>query len=123
MSVKLVAHLMKVDLSTFSQEKVGALHGRIFRSVDGFVRFLRLSFLDFIPAILTGLFALTAVVMKQPIIGLVMLCVAPFSIFLTVRQLITRAPWSTSSDTVRPERVPDPYMPRPSNWATGEVAV
>src|SRR5262249_59317131 len=87
MSVRLVAHLMKVDLSTFSQEKVGALHGRIFRSVDGFVRFLRVGFLDFFPALMTGAFALAAVLGKQPLLGLVMLRVIPVSLFLTVRQL------------------------------------
>ena len=39
MSVRLVSHLMKVDLAVLSKDKVGALHGRIFRSVDGYVRF------------------------------------------------------------------------------------
>ena len=54
MCVRLVAHLMKVDLSALTHEQVGALHGRITRSVDGFVRFLRISFLDFFPAISDG---------------------------------------------------------------------
>jgi ATP-binding cassette subfamily B protein len=90
MSVKLVAHLMKVDLATFCQEKIGALHGRIFRSVDGFVRFLRVGFLDFFPALMTGAFALAAVLGKQPLLGLVMLGVIPVSLFLTVRQLISQ---------------------------------
>src|SRR5262249_48875607 len=53
MSVRVVNHLMKINLATLSKEKVGTLHGRIYRSVEGFVRFLRLSFLDFIPALLT----------------------------------------------------------------------
>ncbi|HYT89971.1 MAG TPA: ABC transporter ATP-binding protein [Gemmataceae bacterium] len=90
MSVQLVAHLLKVDLATFTQEKVGALHGRIFRSVDGFVRFLRVGFLDFFPALMTGAFALTAVLGKEPFLGLVMLGVIPVSVFLTVRQLISQ---------------------------------
>ena len=41
MSLKLMAHLMTVPLATLSREKVGTLHGKIFRSVDGLVRFLR----------------------------------------------------------------------------------
>jgi ATP-binding cassette subfamily B protein len=90
MSVELVAHLMKVDLAAFGKEKIGALHGRIFRSVDGFMRFLRIGFLDFLPAILTGLFALAAAVIKVPVLGLVMLGVIPVSVFLTVRQLISQ---------------------------------
>jgi ATP-binding cassette subfamily B protein len=90
MTVKLVGHLMKTDLSSLSQEMVGSLHGRIFRSVDGFVRFLRVSLLDFVPALLTGLFALTAAVTRQPLIGLVMVGVIPVAVYLTVRQLISQ---------------------------------
>src|SRR5437868_7067810 len=42
MSLRLIAHIMKGDLGALTKDKVGALHGRIFRSVDGLVRFLRL---------------------------------------------------------------------------------
>jgi ATP-binding cassette subfamily B protein len=90
MSVRLVSHLMKVPLASLTREQVGVLHGRIFRSVAGFVSFLRLSFLDFFPAILTGLFALTAALLKQPLLGLVMVGVLPIAVFLTVRQLLSQ---------------------------------
>ena len=90
MSVKLVAHLMKGDLAVLNHERVGALHGRILRSVDGFVRFLRVGFLDFLPAILTGAFALIAAVDKQPLLGLIMLGVIPTTLFLTIRQLLSQ---------------------------------
>jgi ATP-binding cassette subfamily B protein len=90
MMVRLVGHLLKVDLSSLTHEKVGALHGRITRSVDGFVRLLRLGFLGFFPALLTGLFALGATVYKQPWIGLAMLGVIPTSIALTAWQLISQ---------------------------------
>jgi ATP-binding cassette subfamily B protein len=90
MTVKLVSHLMKVDLDTLSVEKVGALNGRISRSVVGFVRFLRLGFLDFLPALMTGGFALVAALGKQPWLGLVMAGIMPVSFFLTVRQLISQ---------------------------------
>jgi ATP-binding cassette subfamily B protein len=90
MAVRLVAHLMRADLNTLSRDKVGALHGRIFRSVDGLVRFLRLSFLEFFPAILSGAFALAAAVAKQPVLGLVMLGIIPVAVWLTVRQLISQ---------------------------------
>ncbi len=90
MTVRLIDHLMKVDLATLNEEKIGTLHGRIQRSVVGFVRFLRLGVLEFLPALTTGAIALAATVSKQPILGLVMLGVAPFSIYLTVRQLVTQ---------------------------------
>jgi ATP-binding cassette subfamily B protein len=90
MSVRVVNHLMKINLASLSKEKVGSLHGRIYRSVEGFVRFLRLSFLDFVPALLTGSFALVAAVTKQPVLGIIMAGVIPMAIFLTVRQLISQ---------------------------------
>ncbi len=90
MSVRLVAHLMKGDLSTLNQERIGALHGRILRSVDGFIRFLRVGFLDFFPAILTGVFAVITALYKQPLLGLIMLGVIPTTVFLTIRQLLSQ---------------------------------
>jgi ATP-binding cassette subfamily B protein len=90
MTVRVVGHILKMDLSSLRDQRVGTLHGRITRSVDGFVRFLRLSFLDFLPALFIGGFALVAAVCKQPLLGLVMMGVIPVAIFLTVRQLITQ---------------------------------
>jgi ATP-binding cassette subfamily B protein len=90
MSVRVVNHLMKIDLASLSKEKIGSLHGRIYRSVEGFVRFLRLCFLDFSPALLTGTFALIAAVSKQPVLGLIMVGVIPTAVFLTIRQLISQ---------------------------------
>ena len=90
MCVRLIGHLMKVDLSILAQDQVGALYGRITRSADGFVRFLRISFLDFVPALLTGAFALTAALSKQPWVALAMVGVVPISLSLTIWQLITQ---------------------------------
>jgi ATP-binding cassette subfamily B protein len=90
MMVRLVSHLLRVDLSSLTHEKVGALHGRITRSVDGFVRFLRLGFLIFFPAVLTGLFALGATATKQPWVGAAMLGVIPASVALTAWQLVSQ---------------------------------
>jgi ATP-binding cassette, subfamily B, bacterial len=90
LSVKVVGHLMQADLSRLTHEKVGALHGRLFRSVDGFMRLLRLSFLDFFPAVIIGLMAILTAIGKQPLLGLAMLCVIPATMGLTVWQLISQ---------------------------------
>jgi ATP-binding cassette subfamily B protein len=90
MTVRVVGHLMQVDLVSITQEKLGALNGRIARSVAGFVRFLRVGFLDFLPAVLTGIFALSATLGKQPILALAMLGVIPVSLLLTVAQLLSQ---------------------------------
>jgi ATP-binding cassette subfamily B protein len=90
MNVRVVSHLMKVELSRLAEDQVGALYGRITRSVDGLVRFLRIGFLDFTPALFTGLFALWATLAKQPRMALVMAGVIPLSLLLTIWQLITQ---------------------------------
>src|SRR5262249_48332750 len=90
MSCRLISHLMRADTSVLAHDKLGTLHGRIFRSVDGFVRFLRVGFLDFLPAILTGGFALIAAVTKQPILGLIMVGVIPMAVWVTIRQLVSQ---------------------------------
>ncbi|CAN5534524.1 ABC transporter ATP-binding protein [soil metagenome] len=90
MTVRLVSHLLKVDLGTLAQERIGALHGRISRSVEGFVKFLRVTFSDFIPAILTALFALGAALQQEWRVGLVMLGVVPTSILITIWQVISQ---------------------------------
>lgn len=88
MSVRVVNHLMKVNLAALSKEKIGTLNGRIYRSVEGFIRFLRLGFLDFVPAILTGVLALIVALCKQPLLGIVMVGVVPVAVYLTIRQLV-----------------------------------
>jgi ATP-binding cassette, subfamily B, bacterial len=90
MYVRVVAHLMKVDLTVLAQDHVGALYGRINRSVEGLVRFLRVTFLEFVPALLTGSFALAATLWQQPSIALAMVGVVPFSLALTLCQIITQ---------------------------------
>ena len=87
MTVLVVSHLMKMDLTTLTEDKVGALQGRISRSVVGFVRFIRLAFLDFFPPLLTGIFAICASLTKQPLLALAMAGVIPASLYLTMRQL------------------------------------
>jgi ATP-binding cassette subfamily B protein len=90
MTVRLVGHLLKVDLGALARERIGALHGRISRSVEGFVKFLRVSFTDFVPAVLTALFALGAAIQQEWRIGLVMLCVVPMSILITIWQVASQ---------------------------------
>ncbi len=89
-SVRVIGHLMKADLSRLARHQVGALYGRVTRSIEGLIRFLRVAFLDFVPAIFTGAFALAATLAKQPRIALVMVGVIPISLGLTIWQLITQ---------------------------------
>jgi ATP-binding cassette subfamily B protein len=87
MTVRLVSHLLKVDLSAIARERIGSLHGRISRSVEGFGKFLRVTFSDFVPAVLTASFALIAGIQQEWRVGLVMLAVVPVSILITLWQV------------------------------------
>ncbi len=89
-AVNLVGHLLKSDLGTLSQERIGALHGRIHRSVEGYVKFLKITFMDFWPSLSMAGFALLAAVLKQPWLALVMLGVVPVSMLITARQLASQ---------------------------------
>jgi ATP-binding cassette subfamily B protein len=90
LQIRTVGHLLKTDLSSLGQEKIGAQHSKIFRSVEGLIQFVRLMFLECLPAIFTGLFALSAATVKQPILGLMMLGVIPLAVFITMRQLLSQ---------------------------------
>jgi len=88
--VRVIDNTMRADLAALSAEKIGALQGRIGRSVLGAVRLVRLALLDFLPPLATGLFALIAALTKQPILAVVMLGVIPASLLLTARQLASQ---------------------------------
>ncbi|HEX8078075.1 MAG TPA: ABC transporter ATP-binding protein [Chthoniobacterales bacterium] len=86
-TVRLVGHLLKIDLSALAADRVGSLHGRISRSVEGFIKFLKLAFADFIPALATAGYALYMGLVTDWRVGLLMLAVVPISILITVWQV------------------------------------
>jgi ATP-binding cassette subfamily B protein len=86
-TTRLVNHLLMVDLQALSRDRLGSLHGRISRAVEGFVKFLRITFIEFIPVVLTASFAVVTALWKDFRIGLIMAGVIPTAIFITVRQV------------------------------------
>jgi ATP-binding cassette subfamily B protein len=87
---QLVTHLLKVDLSILGRQRVGALHGRISRSVEGFVKFIKLSFQDLLPALFMAGFALVTVFASNWKVGLVMLGVLPAGFVVVIRQMLSQ---------------------------------
>jgi ATP-binding cassette subfamily B protein len=90
MTVRVISHLLQAELTQLSREKTGALQTRVSRSVDGLVQFVRLGFLLFLPAVVTGLFALVATLYHQPLLALIMAGVIPLSVLLTLWQLVSQ---------------------------------
>jgi ATP-binding cassette subfamily B protein len=87
---EVVAHLLRVDLHVLSGERIGALHGRISRSAEGFVKFIKLTFQDLLPALAMAAFALATVLIGNWKVGLVMAGVLPASTFIAIRQVISQ---------------------------------
>ena len=86
MTVVAVSHLLKVDLAVLAGERVGALQGRVSRSVDGLILFISLLFRELVPGLITIACALLYVFAVDYRIGLVMLASLPLTMALTLRQ-------------------------------------
>ena len=48
-TVNVIEHLLKTDIANINQQQIGSLHGRIFRSIQGMIKIIKLGFLDFFP--------------------------------------------------------------------------
>ena len=90
MTVRLVGHLLRIDLGSLASDRIGSLHGRISRSVEGYVKFVKVAFADFIPALTLAGAALYAGVARDWRIGLVMLGMVPITVLITVWQVASQ---------------------------------
>ena len=87
---QLISHLLRVDLGVLGSERIGALHGRISRSVEGFVKFVQLAFRDLLPALFMAGFAWLVVCLSNWKIALLMLGVVPLAVVLVARQTMSQ---------------------------------
>jgi ATP-binding cassette subfamily B protein len=90
MTVRLVSHLLRIDLGALASDRIGAMHGRISRAVEGYQKFVRVAFADFIPALTLAVAALYTSLARDWRIGLVMLGVVPAAILLTIWQVVSQ---------------------------------
>lgn len=86
-TVKVVKHVLKTDMQSFHTQQIGSLHGRIFRSIHGLIRLIKLNFLDFFPSIFAALAALTIAFVQKPILAPFMILVIPAGLFIVVKQI------------------------------------
>jgi ATP-binding cassette subfamily B protein len=89
-SVKLIKHLLQLDLVSLSHEQVGSRQEKIRRSVEGLIRMLMLSFMDLLPAIFTAGFAIGVAIQRNPPLGLLMTAVVPVLLVIVSRQIISQ---------------------------------
>lgn len=90
-SLALIGHILKLDMEgIYSDVKSGALSGRIHRSIEGILKLLKSSFLDFIPTALTVLCSFVIILFKNPWLSVLICLVVPFGFLVVLRQLYTQ---------------------------------
>jgi ATP-binding cassette subfamily B protein len=87
-TVQVIERLLKVDIGGYLyKQQIGSLYGRIFRSIEGHVNILLLSFLDFMPVFFAALAALGIAFFYKPLMASVMILVIPTGLYLIVKQV------------------------------------
>jgi len=91
LTVKVVGHLLKTDINEFiNKYQIGALHGRIFRSIQGLIRLIKLGFLDFFPAFFAAIAALVIAFIQKPALASFMILVIPTGLFIVIKQVASQ---------------------------------
>lgn len=83
--------LLHAPLCFFKENMTGNIHGRLNRSLEGTIKLLKLLFMDFAPAIFSGVAAIVVIFSKLPLfLALFMLLVIPIGVFIIFRQISTQ---------------------------------
>ena len=83
--------LLMAPLSYFRSHMTGNIHGRLNRSLEGTVKLIKLMFMDFAPAVTTGMAAIVTIFVQLPVpVAFLVILVIPTSTFLVFRQISTQ---------------------------------
>lgn len=88
---KAAASLLMAPLSYFRSNMTGNIHGRLNRSLEGTVKLIKLLFMDFAPAVTTGLAAVITIFLRLPVpVACIVVLVIPVGTFIVFRQISTQ---------------------------------
>ena len=83
--------LLMAPLSYFRAHMTGNIHGRLNRSLEGTVKLIKLMFMDFAPAVTTGLAAVVTIFTQRPVsVACLVVLVIPVGTFIVLRQIGTQ---------------------------------
>lgn len=83
--------LLMAPLSYFRGHMTGNIHGRLNRSLEGTVKLIKLLFMDFAPAVSTGLVAIVTIFWQLPFpVACLVILVIPVGTFIVFRQISTQ---------------------------------
>lgn len=85
------ASLLLAPMRYFRQNMTGNIHGRLNRSIEGTTKYIKLLFMDFAPAVATGIAAIFVIFSKLPLLlALLMILVVPIGTLIVLRQISTQ---------------------------------
>lgn len=83
--------LLLAPLAYFRGHMTGNIHGRLNRSLEGTVKLIKLLFMDFAPAVTTGLAAIVTIFWQLPFgVACLVILVIPVGTFIVFRQISTQ---------------------------------
>ncbi|EFB75937.1 ABC transporter, ATP-binding protein [Subdoligranulum variabile DSM 15176] len=83
--------LLMAPLSYFRNHMTGNIHGRLNRSLEGTVKLIKLLFMDFAPAVFTGVAAIVTIFWQLPFtVACLVILVIPVGTFIVFRQISTQ---------------------------------
>ncbi|MDH4319112.1 MAG: ABC transporter ATP-binding protein/permease, partial [Desulfobulbaceae bacterium] len=85
--VQLVGHMLRLEMDYYSTVQVGALNGKIHRSIEGLVRIIKLLFLDFFPTGIAAIIAVGIAIAKLPLLGGIMALAIPVGFLICLWQI------------------------------------
>lgn len=89
-TVRVIGHLLQLEFSALSQDRVGELHGKLRRSTEGLVQLLRLTFMESAPAVFTAIFAIVVAFRRNAEMGMIMVGIIPVAASLIVWQIMSQ---------------------------------
>ena len=88
---KAATSLLLAPLAYFRSHMTGNIHGRLNRSLEGTVKLIKLLFMDFAPAVATGIAAIATIFIQLPVhVALLVILVIPVGTFIVFRQIGTQ---------------------------------
>lgn len=86
-----ISSLLHAPLSYFKSNMTGNIHGKLNKSLDGLIKLIKLLFMDFAPAIFSGIAAIIVIFSKLPLgLAIAMLLVIPIGLIIILRQISTQ---------------------------------
>src|SRR3989344_1346825 len=89
-TVHAIERVLKADIARINAQQIGSLHGRIFRSIQGLVRIIKLGFLDFFPTFFTAIAAMGIAFYQKPTLATIMILVIPAGLYIVIRQVASQ---------------------------------